>query len=99
MKKLSSTQKCKQFFAGERDENYWHCSAPLSWTMKQNSEVGIRAQLKYRKMQGLNRGTMSFPDYKFPGNSQFDGDIFSLVLNFCPHSVHPLEYWEICLWF
>lgn len=89
----------ERFFASERGENYWHCSTPLSWITKQNSEVGVRAQLECRKMQGLNQRTMSFPDYKFPGNSQFDGDIFSFVLNFCPHSIHPLEYWEICLWF
>lgn len=91
VKKLHSTQKSKGFFASESGENYWHCSVPLSQVTKQHSEVGIGAQLECRKMQGLNQGTRSFPDCKFPGNSRFAGNTSSLGFTVLSSQYTPIK--------
>lgn len=91
VKKLHSTQKSKGFFASESGENYGHCSVPLSQVTKQHSEVGIGAQLECRKMQGLNQGTRSFPDCKFPGNSRFAGNTSSLGFTVLSSQYTPIK--------
>lgn len=91
VKKLDSTPESKGFFANERGGSYWHCSVPLSWVLGQHSEVGVRAQLECWKMQGLNWWTKSFPDCKFPCNSQFAGNISSLGLTMLSSQYIPFE--------
>lgn len=53
--------------------------------------MGFRAQLECRKLQGLNQGTRSFPDCKFPSNSQFAGNTSSLGLSLLSSQYTPIK--------